>query len=595
MQNWLPALLTKLINLPPEIPTWLFIYLQNVLLGFALFRYTRVVTGRIGVSWVTVFFALSALPWKWNLANYESVLYSPYPGQLALPFVIFSAVELIQNRFPLAVLFLILGGLIHPSLALHVVLFFMLFCLLQFRFQEYRNFLKRILLLCAVVAVCVGPQLFMWSKPSYKLPAADLMLAMRTNFHANPLIHDLFFAFRIPTFLGFVALTALAFRHHKRFTAKSLTFWISSLAGTVILVFLHVAGFAWEIPRFIQLIPLRGTLLWIIYSLPFVTTYLLEKVENDGFMAGWIAASILLLHAVFSFGLYWVPILAIFFIELSKRHISTLRLKISGQNVNFLTMSGQLLFLGWLGMVLAWGAVAALSGPQISSRPVFSILIPGVYISGEGFLFAILAAAGIGLSAYFLPDLLPRPTERNGTIFRIFSGIRTGLYRLIGKKRLYLLPTSILIMTLAGITMVKAYCTGEETRGPKARAIYEAQLWARDNTKQDSLFMLLGEIPWRTISQRPAVEIAYRYYYFIYSGSKSAKEFDDKMEAFWRREGISPKGLAGISPKDLDEPRIMRLAKLVGADYIVCWAENHFAFSEAYRNDRIIIYELPLL
>lgn len=591
LQNWLPALLAKFTNLPPEIPTWLFIYLQNVLLGFALFRYTRVVTGRIDISWVTVFFALSALPWRWNLANYESLLHSPYPGQLVLPFIIFSAVELIQKRFYSAVLFLALGGLIHPPLALYMVGFFILFCLLQFKFQEYKNFLKRILLLGTVVVICVAPQLFMWSNPSYKLPATDLMSAMYTNFHTNPLIHTLFFSFRVPTFLGFAALTVLAFRYHKRFTATFLTFWISSLIGMVILAFLHATGFVWKIPRFIQLVPLRGTALWIIFSLPFVTTYLLEKIENDGFMAGWIAASILLLHAIFSFGFYWVLILSVFFIDISRRRINTSRFRISEYSVNFFAKSSRLLFLGWMGIVLIWGAIAVLSGAKISSRPVFSILIPGVYIGGEGFLFAILAAAGIGLSANFLPDLLSRPIGQNGKIVRIFSGIRTNLGRFIGKKRLCSLPTLILIMTLAGTTIAKAYYTGEKTRMPKAKAIYEAQLWARDNTKPDSLFMLLGEIPWRMISHRPAMEIMYHYYYFLYSGSKPAKEFNDKMEAFWKQEGIIvPRGQGRVSPKDLNEPRILRLARLVGADYFVCWSENYFEFPEVYRNDYIVIY-----
>src|SRR5438309_8791460 len=36
IQNWLPALLLRVFKLPPAILAWVFVYLQNVLLGFAI-------------------------------------------------------------------------------------------------------------------------------------------------------------------------------------------------------------------------------------------------------------------------------------------------------------------------------------------------------------------------------------------------------------------------------------------------------------------------------------------------------------------------------------------------------------------------------
>lgn len=566
IQYWLPALLLRTMHIPPEILTWFFTYLQNVLLGFALFYYASVVTGRRDIAWVTVFFAFTALPWRWNLANYENMMSFPYYGQLVLPFLIFAAAELIKGHAFRVVCLLVFSALIQASLTLQTAVIIGGFWLLRYGFSEGKILLRRILSLGIVITACLVPLLNSRFKYPDQLSVSELMSAVRKFYHFNPPILGLFWAYRLPTFLGFIGLTTLAFRGNKGLHASFIRFWLACLGAIILFAFVYMAGLIWGIPPLLQLVPLRSTALMIIFSLPLVIAYLIEKLESGKFMMCWITASLLFLHAFFSFGVFWGIILALVLSDLSQGRLSVIKLDIRNPLANWLRRASSIIFVAWLGLIIIFGAYAVLGGPQVSSRPPFSILIPGGQINARGFLFAIFAALAVGL-----------------------IGMKQPL-----KMRLeYSLTKLALIAMLISLTIFKAYQCGRETAQPLARANYAAQVWARDNTAQDALFIVTlkgkgDDIPWRTVSRRPVTSPYEHFFVYIYTGSRSAKKLDEEMELFLNQDSSYK------NKKRLSEAGILRWAKRFGGDYVVTSTSEPFKFPEVYRNSCIIIYKLPL-
>jgi hypothetical protein len=127
---------------------------------------------------------------------------------------------------------------------------------------------------------------------------------------------------------------------------------------------------------------------------------------------------------------------------------------------------------------------------------------------------------------------------------------------------------------------------------------YQAQVWARDNTPEDAVFITY-RLPWRTISMRRSVNPE-AFQGYIYSGSRRAKQFDDDYLAFYglqndfQRMGFSELILTENERyAKLDEGDILRLAHQFGGDYIVRVVNQPLNFPEVYRNQQFVIYKLP--
>lgn len=547
---WLPALLFKYFNLSPEIPSWLFIYLQNVLLGMALFYYSSILTQRRHVALITVLFAFLAQPWIWNLANYESAISSTYPGQLVLPFLIFTAAELQRDRFIKAAIFLLISGLIHPPLTLQMLSIVLVFYLLRYKNRLHlKRLLGRIIFLIIVAMLCLLPVFFISLNTPLQLSTSEMMEGISKNFHFNPLMFHKFWNYRIPTFLGFLCLLGLAlWQHQKELSKLFLSFLFVVLGMTVMLSVLHIAGLVLRLPYLLQLVPFRSTLLLVIFSLPLVVMYLLEKLNADSIIIRFAAASLLFLHAWFSFGLFWGPLLALLLTDFSANKPGTNKVGLIDKRFKGFTMIGQLVFIAWLVIILISGAYFLLGNPQLSSRPIFSILIPGVLINAKGFLFSIVMAFMVSL-------------------FSLSLSIK------------------ITLIILISLLVFKAYALGKQTNRPLARANYQAQLWARENTIQGKMFIvLIPDLPWRSVSLRPAL-YPFQETFYVYSGSKSLKRFYDEIQAFADKIG-------GKDLYNVDKDFLLGLAQRFGGDYIVTLVEQIYKLPVVYKNDYIVIYKV---
>jgi hypothetical protein len=124
------------------------------------------------------------------------------------------------------------------------------------------------------------------------------------------------------------------------------------------------------------------------------------------------------------------------------------------------------------------------------------------------------------------------------------------------------------------LTMLKAWRKIDVwTSQPPAIANYEAQLWARQNTSEDAVFIVYSR-SWRTISLRRTVHPRTSGLY-IYSCSRLTKQFDDDILAFYSLETAYQEAsyselynLERAAYLNLKEADILRLARRLGGDYI---------------------------
>jgi hypothetical protein len=599
IQNWLPALLLRAFGLPPEIPALVWVYLQNVLLGFALLRYVRVVTGRTLLALIAVFFAFAAKAWVWNLANYGNIMYIPYAGHLALPFLIFAAASLVEENNSSAVGWMAIGGLVHPSLTLYMVLISGLFWVIRCGIQGWRTMLVRVVPLGLIVGICVAPALIIRSQSGELLSHDEMLSGILRNYHTVPWDLKMWWSHSLPTFLGILGVILLATRYLKEMPSPFVTFWIATTLGVIGLGFVHLAGIFFHIIPFIQLISLRATLLLVMFSLPLVFVYVLEKLRLGFFVERWATVSWIILMAFYSTGAYWVLLLVMFLSDSMSGYVGIWRVPSHPRRTRYLYWVTCSVMVLWVGLLFTPTRVYAwVFGSRLHGKILFVLhatIISEITIPYRLALLAILAAAAIFALLLFVKVPLPLlPSNlRKWFVPQSFSDAS------IRQKStpMYVIGIRGLLLVLIAFSLYLSWQQGLVTTKPRYHALYDAQRWAREETPPETQFIFfVGN--WRTISQRRVI-IPREMRWYTYSGSKRAMEFDDQYLNFY---GLKQEVRA--LPVDqahktlqkayyaLDEEDFIELSHRFGGDYIVQPTTHELDFPIAYRNEQFIIYDI---
>ncbi len=642
MQNWLPALLLKTFNISPVFSAWVFFILQNVLLGLAVFRFTRLATGKNDIAWLAVFFAFSAEPLKWNLANYGSPHY-PLALYLAMPILIFAAAELTQGRIFLVGILLLLSALIHPAITINFELIVGIFFLVQYLLAgERRNFLTGMIILTGVAIICALPGFLLQVRGPDRLTASEFMEGARYVIHFFPWNFQPRWSVMVPSFIGFMALTGLSFRHWKDVQHPYLKLLISSVAGTAILILIHLGGAFLEIPIILKLMGIRASMLLVMVSLPLVMVYLSEKLNNDQIAPRFISACILLLTAYSGYGFYPALILGIFLTDLAGGRLFWLEFNANSSILRWQNRAGLLIAVGWCVITVlilkkSGYSLTTLERGNILSWKIFGIVILAATLTasirsvlhafGSGHNSVARYFAVIGLALVFIAfgvDIFRIGTDPEfGRLQYLFLAFglsallvsivtyRFGIERIFSlsfrkslntaSQHFFSQPMLIMIAILIGLTAVTAWKSGQETAsGAWLASKYEAQLWIRNNTMEKAVIIDF-EGSGRTISLRrlvaPLSTTMYRY-----SNSRPTKRFDDEYLSFYGLKDTFRKGVVPIHSffdlekaayLSLDEDGILHMARRFGGDYIVRRKDEPLNFQNVYTNKHISIYKIP--
>lgn len=519
-QNWGTILLAKWVHVPAEFTTWILTLLQNLLLGIALFRLIKVSTSREDLAWLGFALAWAIQPWSWNLANYATCLYIAYPGQFALPFLIFSATAAIEHKTLTATFLMALAGLIHPALALFLVAITALFWLMDVKKVPTTTNLLRMGALILVMLICIGPALFLRAGGA-PLDPSLIMRGLTKNAHANPFCHPAFWKITLPSFTIFLLLALLACRERKGLSTEAWKFWQASLASSMLLTAAHGAGLQLGLSQIVQLIPSRATTLFLIFSVPLLALWLSKLIHSGTAMTRWLAL------------------------------LTACSLALAGPTHIYLTVPT---FIAAL--------VAATLLTWATKRPVAAI--------GDRRLDCV------GVS------------EVRDHRSRLQVDVPVGWNDL---------RTSLPVVFLLGCSLWWASVTGASSEGDLQVANCDAQLWARAHTPTDSLFITF--MPWRTISQRPAL-LPMTDPYVSFSHSAEARAYNESITSFFTSRALSPEEIRGIREElkcdsylALDTAGVRDLGKMFGARYAVRPVLCPLALPEVHRNRNLIIYALP--
>lgn len=589
--NWIPALLLKAVGLAPEFTVWMLAVLQNIFLGFALFRYSLLITGRNDVAWLSVFFAYTALPWQWNLAHWGDIMQMPYEPQFVLPFLIWAGSAAISGRMVLTAIILAFSGLIHPGLALYMVAFVGVFWVSQYAFKNWGKMAFGILILLVAAAFCYVPAKLLIFNNTDQLSSSELMEVLRRFIHAVPWKLSNWWD-SLFTLVGFLVLTVLSFRKRKEVHPVFTPFFFSCLAASFLLALSQLFGIVAGIPQLVQLLGLRATALVPTFAFPLVLLYLIDKIDGEQFFIRWVSLVTVFLYVYCGWGVFLGCIVALFLWDFSEGCAGIAKVNIPPSKAQWLHKLTWIIFICWIALLL----FTLLRTGRIA-HIILQMLIPGgssIPSPNKTLIILIFFCAFLAWACNPNRDPVRQLSEQRKLLAHVVLYGRQ-LRTTMGWGSLL---TAICIIILIGFTMIRAWNIGEFTNEPFAKALCSAQLWARENTPENSNF--ITPLPWRVLSLRRKVSPVYDDS-TVYSGSRLSKQHQEKLLEFYGlaenvqgKLGYEIASATRSAYLKLDEEGILRFRRQFGGDYIARRATQlPLKFPEAYKNDQIIIYKLP--
>lgn len=468
--HWGPALLLRFVGIAPEATSMLLVYLQNVLLGCAVWLVARAAGEDRTTAWMASLFTLAAEVYIWNLASFRSQMAVPYGAHLALSFLLLAVFSLLRARNAHASGWLCLAAVTHPTMTLLSLPPIAL--ALMWSDRRWKQNLRRTAIVIVPCTIAIAVTVLLVRSTDFDLMSAqDQLAAMRGNVHMNPFSTMHFWTVLMPTAATFVVMVSIAvsrLSHLQPFYRALLAMAVLVMSGYAIA---HVIAVRLGIIPVLTLIPLRFMSILVVWSMPLCMGALLDRIRNGDVTARWATGALLILHPLSPLGAYWPALVSLLLGERWK-------------------IVKAMLLVGWLAAAVLLMAGSNIGGPLLfGSRISPSVLTAGLALSG------VIAV---------LPRIIP------------------------GSRWLQPVPVLILLMPL--LLLARSAIKGAETRGGAMRDLYDAQHWARRSTPAGAAFIIEPNISWRSISQRSARQV-WPADAYVYSRSKASYDYARAVKA----------------------------------------------------------------
>jgi hypothetical protein len=568
--NWLPAFLLKFAGVPPELPSLLLVYIQNVGMALSVWWLARTVTSRVDVAVLSALFALAIEPWRLNAANINRVMTIPYPHELAVVALVVAFTFALKRRELAAGLLVALSVLIHPSVGVIA-----LTMLAAFWGSEVFSTDRRTLGVRAGVLALGGAVVLVQAAvllPGSDLTAADMYDILAYGAHTSPWRYFTAWYIRAFTLAGMATIGFLALRYRSRWQGPFVRLWLSCFAVFIVFGALQVIGVVALIPRLGQLLGLRSLGLVVVLALPVLVLYLREAMASRRLIARWATATIMLGLGALGWGAYWPLLVVLVCTDLLDSRLGPWRVQLPPAATRLITIGSGAALASFALLLVFAQACSPTNGPLTSRPCAWAGLLAGPLGESDRFLislFALLVAGAVALAATI------RPSRR----IAVTQGIAP------------------LTAMLAVLLVAKGLEARAETTEPRAVALREAQTWTREHTAEDAVF-LLHDLPWRAVSLRRVVDARIGYLY-NYSGTAATKRYDDEFMRFYGLDPAAHPPPEVVHPtaearfRALDDDGVRRLAEQFGGDYVVREARDaKLGLPEVYRNGGFVIYRI---
>jgi hypothetical protein len=582
--NWIPALLWRYLDIDPYPTTWLITLLQGVLLGLTAYVLTLTVTRERTAGALAMVFAYIASPWHWSLANYGNGpkwTFTPYPGNLVLPFIMLSFVCLIRERTPATLLLLMVAGLIHPAMVVYTCVVVGVYWLWEgICSQDWDVMVRRLMGLGLAGVITILPSLLVrLSISGAPLPHAEIIAGLRQNGHIVPWSGvSARWEYSWSTVLKWLVLAALSWRWRAEFPRSVQRLWSAAVLGASLLSLSHVVGVAWEIPTLMSLIGSRAFQIPTLVSLPLVIYYWLAHIRS-GDWAGATLSILCLAIPLYAaeYGLIWLLIIGLLLVDASQGHLSIWSFDLPRWGRHTLRVTAALVLVAWSASFLTipldqvpkplletlsqltWGVMGAIPEQSERMELIVTIALLGLMIWGFG-----------------------RSVRQNRSAD--YNALCFGLI-------------SLIIILCASKFLWKQWQVAENERVSNITKL-DVQLWAREHTPPSSLFVTHLD-GWRTMSLRRKLSPFTRESY-AYIVPRQAKEHRDRLLAFYGISAQEGRELRGSGVKQMERDRywnfresdFLRFASEFGATHLVLPDRYIQSLPLVYQNRDYIVYRL---
>lgn len=544
----LPNLLTASVGrFHPQFTHWLcylFLAIQTLGLVFALFYFCKIFVPNNNTALLTAILTYFIHPWTFNLGYYPNLIFTPYPGQLALPFLVLSFALALKNKWAWYGATLSLAGLIHPTLTLQTTAITFVFCWLA-KIQWG----KKVLVLGLVSPLIFSLLLPIFFVPQPVIAAArdEILQSIFSNPHLNPSKNQILWPWAIPSVLAIFLLSYLPI-HFRFFTAekKIRALWFSCLISLSGFIIFHLTALQLGFVKGILLSGFRSSSITSLILLPLGVCFLLnniecrtEKFSPKAIWSYWILGFLIISQR----GLPWVGIFALFFLYQFKKS----RLVLNSTRTLF--------FLWWLLFLLSLRPLRELGMQDIASHLQ--------YIIAPAFSF-----------------------DKIEYLFLFFSSITLFLFPSLAQKQFFGVANACLL----SLGLWSCIETGASSQTEFRTDLVEAQKWAQKVSSPNSRF-LTTLWSWQGLSEREASMVLGKPSngsgnpYFSFAPDRTLRTKIQKIFEEIQADNISK----------LDERGIMKISTVTNTDYFVVdktKVKARWDFSVCFENAHFQIYDL---
>lgn len=537
LPNLIAAFSTHIHDGLPHLLSLFFIAIQIVGLVFALYQFCILFCSSKTSAILTSVLTFWMQPWTKNLAYYPNFSFTPYPGQLVLPFLMGGITCALRSRLWMSALLLSIGGLIHPSLTLQSLVILAFFRIQQ---ESIGSFLKTSFVFILPFFAALILPLGVVPKSVNPLTSSELLPSALSNPHLVPWNNAIFWSWEIPSLLAVFILSGVAIYYFRTPQANfERRFFRAHLVAFLFLGGLHLLSVKFHFLEGILLCPLRVTSLNALMLLPFGVDYLIRKMEDKSFAMQSLALTCLSFFIFSPIGLPWFQILGLFVLE---KFRSARTQKLVG--IASILWWGLFLFslrpMRWLGWEEAASQLRGLLAPALSLSTSHYLMCL--------FLLVLLAFA-------------QKASGRRRNLAWMISVIITGIWT--------------------------SYQMGANTQTEASQALVAVQQWAHKNTSPQSIF-ITSTWSWKGLSHRKNIYLdeAPKGQVLPYFRNRTLLEWQRPVQTLF--SDFHAKDLG-----ELSETGVLRLGQQLQADFLVLEkSKGAFSLPKCFENSHYQVFSL---
>ena len=540
--NWGSGVLWRDLNIHPEVTYIFWAFLQAFFIGFAPFFLTLTVTSDYRLALITIPLAYVARLTQSNLAEYASLFPFLYVGDLAIYVAVLSIAFLIRQQKAIFLAFLFFIGLLHPSIATYVFVIAGLYWLWQLLKTRDKQWIIWFIALGVIGLTIVAPRFLVVGQAEGTIPPEIMSESVRDNQHFYPYEQQLRGS---PRFIGFTAWMIFLFLSTATWQSLPLRarqLLILTVLTSVGFSIVQFMGVQLNIMLAIQLVGGRATQLAVLMASPFILYHWWRSFQSGHWqlsllvvvlMSWFLLPSHYIFHPNFHSPLL---ILSFALLEMGRGRLAIFDLPtLTRYRTPFFAAAMFLMVVAVLGTVVVYGLVNAVS------LSFFGMCVLIIFFRQKR-NFITLPASPIFLVIGMV----------------LFTG---AVYINLGQQ-------------------AQTFASAEDVQ------LYEAQVWARENTPEDAMFAgVVGT--WRAVSERPYLHVLARPLFVYY--------IDERLYTYllqlqrWLESGGDGRNFYGRT-----EDNYLQLRDIAPINYLVFQTSAAtLGFEIAYQNDTITIYQLP--